>query len=101
MGDPPKPRLNPFAFPSDTAFRFLLLVVSVIAASLFAFDWVHSSYVNRSAQVRELFRCRIAGGDLVGSFGQAAVQDARTARLHACLAPINHARGYWISPASA
>ena len=93
---PAKPRLNPFAFPSDTAFRFLLLVVSVIAASLFAFDWVHSSYVNRSAQVRELLRCRIAGGDLVGSFGQAAVQDARTATLHACLAPINHARGFWI-----
>jgi Zn-dependent protease with chaperone function len=28
------PRLNPFAFPSDTAFRFVLLIVSVLGSSL-------------------------------------------------------------------
>src|SRR6266487_797287 len=31
------PRLNPFAFPSDTDFRFALLIVVVIGASLFIY----------------------------------------------------------------
>jgi Zn-dependent protease with chaperone function len=32
---PQKPRLNPFAFPSDTDFRFVLLIVTVLAVSIF------------------------------------------------------------------
>lgn len=35
---PSKWRLNPFIFPSDTDFRFLLLIAGVTAASLFAFN---------------------------------------------------------------
>ncbi len=35
---PPKPRLNPFAFPSDTDFRFVLLIVTVLAVSIFYFS---------------------------------------------------------------
>lgn len=31
-------RLNPFAFPSDTDFRFVLLIVSVLGASLFIYE---------------------------------------------------------------
>jgi len=34
---PQKPRLNPFAFPSDTDFRFVLLIVTVLGASIFYF----------------------------------------------------------------
>ena len=30
-------RLNPFSFPSDTTLRFILLIVSIIGASLFAY----------------------------------------------------------------
>lgn len=35
-----RPRLNPFAFPSDTAFRFGLLVVAVIGANLYVWQWI-------------------------------------------------------------
>jgi len=34
------PRLNPFAFPSDTTFRFVLLIVAVLGASLFIYYWL-------------------------------------------------------------
>lgn len=36
-------RLNPFAFPSDTDFRFLLLIVSVLGASLFIYHALYWS----------------------------------------------------------
>ena len=37
MVSAPEPRLNPFAFPSETDFRFILLVVAVVGASLFIY----------------------------------------------------------------
>lgn len=33
-----RPRLNPFAFPSDTDFRFVILIVAVLSASLFIYQ---------------------------------------------------------------
>lgn len=36
-------RLNPFAFPSDTDFRFVLLVVAVLGASLFLYNAIYFS----------------------------------------------------------
>ena len=42
-----RPRLNPFAFPSDTAFRFGLLVVAVLGANLYVWQWIAT--VSRSA----------------------------------------------------
>jgi Zn-dependent protease with chaperone function len=38
-----RPRLNPFAFPSDTAFRFGLLVAAVIGANLYVWQWIGST----------------------------------------------------------
>ena len=37
-GAPPRP--NPFAFPSETAFRFALLVAAVVGATLYIWDWI-------------------------------------------------------------
>jgi Zn-dependent protease with chaperone function len=37
-GRPPRP--NPFAFPSDTTFRFALLVAAVFGATLYVWDWI-------------------------------------------------------------
>ena len=33
-------RLNPFVFPSDTTFRFALLVVAVLGANLYVWNWL-------------------------------------------------------------
>ena len=38
-----RPRLNPFAFPSDTAFRFGLLVAAVFGANLYTWQWIAST----------------------------------------------------------
>ena len=37
---PPGARLNPFLFPSDTTFRFLLLLVAVVGANLYIWNWL-------------------------------------------------------------
>src|SRR5437773_1166107 len=37
---PRRARLNPFAFPSDTDLRFVLLIVTVLGASLFIYNWI-------------------------------------------------------------
>ena len=39
-----RPRLNPFAFPSDTAFRFGLLVAAVLGANLYVWQWIASHH---------------------------------------------------------
>jgi Zn-dependent protease with chaperone function len=38
-----RPRLNPFAFPSDTAFRFGLLIAAVLGANLYVWQWIAST----------------------------------------------------------
>ena len=38
-----RPRLNPFAFLSDTVFRFGLLVTAVIGANLYVWQWIGSA----------------------------------------------------------
>ncbi len=37
---PPAARLNPFVFPSDTTFRFALLVFAVLGANLYVWNWL-------------------------------------------------------------
>ena len=49
------PRLNPFAFPSDTTFRFVLLVVAVLGSTLYIWDWIY-----------------FAAGDNAATYAQAA-----------------------------
>jgi Zn-dependent protease with chaperone function len=59
-GEGSRPRLDPFAFPSDTTVRFVLLVVAVAGTSLFAF---HSAAVSRSSdRIRSVSQCLAAGG---------------------------------------
>jgi len=38
--DGASPRPNPFAFPSETAFRFALLIAAVLGATLYVWDWI-------------------------------------------------------------
>lgn len=49
--------LNPFVFPSDTTFRFILLMVSVISASLFIFSSLTYN-LKIQTQIEQAERCR-------------------------------------------
>ena len=44
-----RPRLNPFAFPSDTTFRFALLVTAVLGATLYVWNWIYAAVADPRA----------------------------------------------------
>jgi Zn-dependent protease with chaperone function len=44
-----RPRLNPFSFPSDTDFRFVILIVAVLSASLFIYQNLYFAIPANSA----------------------------------------------------
>jgi Zn-dependent protease with chaperone function len=50
--DRPPPRPNPFAFPSDTTFRFALLVAAVLGATLYVWNWMWTALGADAAQLR-------------------------------------------------
>ncbi|MGH3071589.1 MAG: M48 family metallopeptidase [Gaiellaceae bacterium] len=52
-----RPRLNPFAFPSDTAFRFGLLVAAVLGANLYVWQWIAIVARSDAEQVRRVQAC--------------------------------------------
>jgi Zn-dependent protease with chaperone function len=89
-------RVDPFAFPSDTTFRFVLLILSVLGASLFAFNWVYWSVHDVNRELAITFRCAREAGPVFSGTGDPTAYAARTSRLHACLAGLNHEKGRWI-----
>jgi Zn-dependent protease with chaperone function len=80
---PPAARLNPFVFPSDTTFRFLLLVVAVIGANLYIWNWLYlavgkdrTDYARTLLQCAEDQRTAVAGTSDLDTF--VAASDALT-----------------------
>jgi Zn-dependent protease with chaperone function len=72
-----RPRLNPFAFPSETTFRFGLLVTAVLGASLYVWNWISTVVADRGAEVAQLQEClalspEAAGTTTAAEFGAAA-----------------------------
>ena len=58
MSEPPhRPRLNPFAFPSDTAFRFGLLVAAVLGSNLYVWQWIAITTRTDAEHVQETQAC--------------------------------------------
>jgi Zn-dependent protease with chaperone function len=75
-------RLNPFAFPSDTTFRFLLFIAAIVGVSLLAFEWVYGVLFTDPAAVgRALLACRLPLDHVP--------TDAEIAANNACLAAVN------------
>ena len=50
--EPSRPRLNPFVFPPDTTFRFALLVVAVLGANLYVWNWLWVAFGADQSEVR-------------------------------------------------
>ncbi len=101
------PRLNPFAFPSDTDFRFILLVVAVLAVSMFMYGQVFVT-ANRDEYRRVVLACarqfpttttsqtNVPIGSLLSMPTQIADElGARAAASNACLAPLVQKQNAW------
>ncbi|MCP9484643.1 MAG: M48 family metalloprotease [Gaiellaceae bacterium MAG52_C11] len=83
---PPRPRLNPFVFPSETTFRFGLLVTAVLGASLYVWNWISTVVADPAEEVAEFRACfvlspLVTGVTDVDEFS--AASDAFTACLNA------------------
>ena len=81
-------RLNPFAFPSDTTFRFLLFIAAIIGVSLLAFDWLYSQFADLNAEAQGLYRCLLGMNAPVGQLPT----DEQQSTFLACMADVNEAR---------
>ena len=53
----PRPRLNPFVFPSDTTFRFGLLVVAVLGTNLYVWNWIQTATLDANAFAADALEC--------------------------------------------
>jgi Zn-dependent protease with chaperone function len=76
-----RPELDPFAFPSDTTFRFVLLVLTVLSTSLFAFNSLYLTTHDSTAALRANQECQQAS--------------STAAESRACSDAFNHAIGAW------
>ncbi len=76
-----RPELDPFAFASDTTFRFLLLILAVVGTSLFAFNFLYLSSHDSTGQLRASRLCLERSGS--------------AAEARACSDALNHAAGAW------
>ena len=81
-------RLNPFAFPSDTTFRFLLFIAAIIGVSLLAFDWLYSQFADLGAEAQGLYECLLG---MNAPVGQLPTDEQQSAFL-SCMAAVNEAR---------
>jgi Zn-dependent protease with chaperone function len=95
----PSPRLNPFAFPSDTDFRFVLLIVTVLGASLFIYSGVFFSipvtrdyWLNIHEQCLEILPKVPTNLENLADPEVAAAQAA----YQQCRAPAERANAAWI-----
>lgn len=90
-------RLSPFVFPSDTTFRFLLLLVAVIGANLYIWNWLWlAAGIDQRDQAQAYFACTL---EHQSAFASATTLDARndaTDALSACLQEANTSLAYWM-----
>ncbi|MGH3043888.1 MAG: M48 family metalloprotease, partial [Gaiellaceae bacterium] len=84
-----EPRLNPFAFPSDTTFRFFLLVVSIVGVSLFLYNWLYFSVSDNRAEVRRTLACVEEQQAALAVAATTDDLDAASVRFADCIDEIN------------
>jgi Zn-dependent protease with chaperone function len=85
-----RPRLNPFALPSETTLRFLLLVVAVIGTSLFAYNWLFYTFTDGRAELAHYRVCLDAMQTATSASGDPFYGNQV---LERCLAPLDHRKG--------
>lgn len=93
------PRLNPFAFPSDTDFRFILLIVSVVGASLFIYSTVYFSIpATRNYWLNVQNQCWAIRPQPPVNLDDYTTPENKAAQLafEQCRAPAERSNAFWI-----
>jgi Zn-dependent protease with chaperone function len=90
-------RLNPFAFPSDTDIRFVILIVAVIGASLFIYDALYYAISANTDYIRMIDpQCRAAAhASYPGN--STAQQIAQATAYFQCEKPLDQSEAEWVS----
>lgn len=90
------PRLNPFAFPSDTSFRFALLIVAIIGSSLLIFLMLYKRIPGKGEHFRFVEeQCR---EESEASYPGDSVEDyfSRTDMYIECMTPLYRTQDTWV-----
>lgn len=88
-----RPRLNPFALPSETTLRFVLLIVAVLGTSIFISNWLYFTLTNSRREVERIGVCLQAERTATQTTGDALFGGQI---LQACMAPGDHQKARWM-----
>lgn len=93
-------RLNPFAFPSDTDFRFVLLIASVLGSALFIYEALYYSFPGYAERTATAYlRCFDVAGfnETSPSIDQATTEELmdRSNAFFECTASLNQQVAVW------
>ena len=99
---PPAARLNPFVFPSDTTFRFLLVLVAVIGANLYVWNWLWIAYGANQDAVRAAYAvCETIRPTLdIRGLDPATYAQASQA-FSDCVRDVNRPMAWWLAGGTA
>jgi Peptidase family M48 len=94
--EPTPPRLNPFALPSDTSFRFLLLIVSIVGFTLFAFGWIHIKLADNERDAGILLSCTRNEPTALEALAHPDTGGSTVSAYLDCVAPVYRPRGVFM-----
>ena len=95
--EPSQPRLNPFVFPPDTTFRFALLVVAVLGANLYVWNWLWIAFGANQSEVRSGYAvCESIRPALDISGIAPETYAAASAAFSECVNDINRPLAWWM-----
>ncbi len=95
--EPRQPRLNPFVFPSDTTFRFALLLVAVLGANLYVWNWLWIAIGSDSREVGSAYlACTNAHQAALDSNIDIDTFTAANDAFNACLRDVQLPLAWWM-----
>src|SRR6266704_2644665 len=93
-------RLNPFAFPSDTSFRFIILIMTIVSTSIFIYSSIYRKIpVNIQASTVVSQHCNDVAIQAAHSvLSQNGIYDTIYAKEFLdCIAPFDRIEILWIT----
>ena len=90
-------RLSPFVLPSDTTFRFALLVVAVLGANLYVWNWLWLALGADQARVGDAYLgCTRAHQSALGAGGGVDGFSAANDAFSACIREVHRPLAWWM-----